>query len=318
MSVPRVAVIGLASWDELQVVDHYPEAGSYAVVRATLEQSGGTSSNLATALARLGIPVTLAAIVGDDDEGQRIRNELVVEGVDTRHLGVRPGEPTDRATIIVSGSGDQAERTIFWRQGARLKRGDFLPIEELFAYDLVVVDVDDPDLCRLISDLPMHVSPRTRLLGTLTYLTELAPDDGLDLALRHDYLCGNERELCYVTVRSGLPAAVERLQEEMVLSQTRFAAISRGPRGCLIVDRERAVEVPAFKVEVVDTTGAGDAFAAGVALGIVERWDFQRLGRFANGLGACCVRRLGARAGLPRRAEVEALLAGAATSGAMS
>ncbi|MBX6343153.1 MAG: hypothetical protein IRY97_11890, partial [Thermomicrobiaceae bacterium] len=93
----RVAAIGLASWDQLLVTDHYPEPGSYAIVRRAEEQAGGTTSNLATALARLGVRVTLAAMVGDDAEGRRLVEGLAAEGCDVRHVRARPGEPTDRA-----------------------------------------------------------------------------------------------------------------------------------------------------------------------------------------------------------------------------
>ena len=197
------------------------------------------------------------------------------------------------------------DRSIFWLQGARLSRGDYLPIEELFEHDLVIVDVDDPDLRRLLVDLPMHVSPRTRLLGTLTYLVQLAPEDGLELALRHDYLVGNERELMYLTGTDRLDEAAGRVQREMVLSQTRFAALSRGARGCLVVDRRGLVEVPAFPIDAVDTTGAGDAFAAGVALAILERRPLREVGLLGNAMGALASRLLGARASLPGRAELD-------------
>jgi len=311
----RVAAFGLASWDRLIFVDQYPQPGDYAIVHDTLEQAGGTTTNLAVALARLGVDVSIAAMVGDDAEGEQLRAELAAEGIDVEHVRTRAGEPTDRSLIVVSGRGATAERTIFWQQGARLRHGDFLPIEAFFAHDLVVVDIDDAALRRLIVDLPMHVSPRTRLLGPLVYLTTLEPETGLDLALRHDYLVGNAAELCYLTGTSNLEEAVTVLQDEMILSQTRFAAISCGPNGCLLIDRTGTHAVPAFDVDAVDPTGAGDAFAAGIALGILERWDMETMGRFANAMGALAVQRPGARAGLPTRDEVECFLASARVRG---
>ncbi|MDI3339092.1 MAG: carbohydrate kinase family protein [Sphaerobacter sp.] len=311
MTGVRVAAFGLTSWDELLFTDRHPAPGDYAIVHRAVEQPGGTTANLAVALARLGVHVSLAAMVGDDAEGRRLREELAAAGVDIRHVRTRASEPTDRSTIIVAGEGAAADRTIVWRRGARLRRGDHLPIEEFFAYDLVVVDVDDPRLRRLIVDLSMHVSPRTRLLGPLVYLTTLDPATGLDLALRHDYVVGNATELCYLTGAPDLPAALAVLREEMILSQTRLAAITCGADGCVLVDRDRVVTVPAFDVEVVDPTGAGDAFAAGLALGIVSRWDLAQIGRFANAMGALATRCPGAQAGLPRRGEVERFLAAA-------
>ncbi|HET7036719.1 MAG TPA: carbohydrate kinase family protein [Thermomicrobiaceae bacterium] len=308
MTRPAIAAIGMASWDRMLVVDDYPEAGSYAVVRQMLEGPGGTTANTVAALARLGVPVTFAAKVGDDREGAALRDGLAAEGCDVSAVTTRAGEPTDLGIIIISGSGERAERTIYWQQGARLRYGDPLPIAELFAHDLVVVDVDDARLRQLIVDLPIHVAPRTRLLGTLTLLTELPPEQALALAVRHDYLCGNERELRYVTGETNLERALVRLRERMLLDQLRLAFISRGPLGCLVVTEEAAEAVPAFPVAAVDTTGAGDAFAAGVALGLIERRAPGEIGRLANALGALAVRGLGARASLPQRAELDALL----------
>ena len=308
MTPPRVAAIGMASWDRMLVVDDYPEAGSYAVVRRALEGPGGTTANTVAALARLGVPVSFATVVGDDREGAALRDGLAAEGCDVSAVRTRTGEPTDLGFIVVSGSGERSDRTIFWQQGARLRYGDPLPIAEFFAHDLVIVDVDDARLLQLIVDLPIHVAPRTRLLGTLTFLTELPPERALALAVRHDYLCGNERELRHVTGESDLERALARLRERMILDQLRLAFISRGPLGCLVVTEEMVESVPAFAMAAVDTTGAGDAFAAGVALGLIERRAPAEIGRLANAMGALAVRGLGARASLPHRAELDALL----------
>jgi sugar/nucleoside kinase (ribokinase family) len=304
----RVGAIGLLAWDLILAVDSYPAAGDYRVVRQSIEQSGGTTGNLAAALALLGVDVALASKVGDDEYGERLRTDLRAAGCSIQYVTTRPGEPSDRGIIIVSGDGASSERTIFWQQGARPRHGDPLPIEEFFSRDLVIIDVDDARLRQLLVDLPMHVSPRTRLLGTLTFLVEHAPDVGLDLALRHDYLAGNRRELFYLTGEASLERAIESLQREMIWSQVRFAAISLGASGCVMVTCDASIPIPAFQIEAVDPTGAGDAFAAGVAFGILERWDHERIGRFANAMGALAASRLGARSGLRGRAEVEQFL----------
>ncbi len=308
MSRPRVAAIGMASWDRLIVTDFYPEAGSYAIVRRTLEQSGGTTANTVHALARLGIPVSFAAKVGDDDEGRELRRVLEAEGCDCAHLTTRDGELSDSAIIVVSGAGHGVDRTIYWHQGARLKHGDSLPLAELFAHDLVILDVDDSRLRRFIVDLPTHTSPWTRFLGSLTYLVEMSPREGLEIALRHDYLAGNQRELLYVTGCDDIHAAIREVQQQMIYADLRMFAISMGPAGCILADHQSTTAVPAFDVDVVDTTGAGDAFAAGVALGILERREPREIGRLANAMGAMSIRELGARSSLPTRSELDHFL----------
>ncbi len=309
MSGPRVAAIGLASWDRFVVTDFYPEAGAYAIVRRTLQQSGGTTANMAHALAKLGIHVTFSAIVGDDDQGRELRHVLESAGCDCRYVKSRASELSDSAIIVVSGTGRDIERTIYWHQGARLSHGDAVPINDLFAHDLVILDVDDARLRRFIVDLPMHVSPRTSVLGTLTYLVELSPEEGLDVALRHDYLVGNQRELRYITGTPDTDSAIKLLQEKMGPADTRLAAISMGPQGCIVLTQDAVEAIPAFEVEAIDTTGAGDAFAAGVALSILERRPLRDIGNMGNAMGALAIRELGARSSLPDRAELDDFLA---------
>ncbi len=314
MSSPRVAAIGLASWDRFVVTDSYPPAGSYAIVRRTLEQSGGTTANTAHALAKLGVSVSLAAMVGDDENGRELHSVLEAAGCDCSFIKHRQGEDSDSSIIIVSGAEQTIDRTIYWLQGARLKHGDALPLNDLFAYDLVYLDVDDQRLRRFIVDLPIHVSPRTLILGSLTYLVEVSPQEGLDVALRHDYLCGNQRELCYVTGDDDPYEAVRHFQSLMSHADTRMIAISLGPRGCIVATETTLDTVPAFSVDVVDTTGAGDAFAAGVALGILEHRPPSEIGLIANAMGGLSIRELGARSSLPTRTELDELVASYASN----
>jgi sugar/nucleoside kinase (ribokinase family) len=210
--------------------------------------------------------------------------------------------------IVVSGLLGETDRTIFWQQGARLRMGDPLPINEFFEHELVILDVDDERLRRFVVDLPLHVSPRTRILGTLTYLPELPPRDALDVALRYNYLVGNERELRYVTRTDATDQALSSLRARMPGADLRLAAISLGARGCVLMTLDETIYVPGFQVDVVDTTGAGDAFAAGVALGIINNRPLEQIGQIGNALGALSIRALGARAGLPSRDELIAFL----------
>ncbi len=298
----------MLTWDQLIDTGAYPTEGTYHIVRSITEQSGGTTGNTSTALARLGVEVSLAARVGDDSTGRHLIEELAAEGCDIENVLLRSDEPTDRGVILISGDQDNRDRTILWVQGARLKHGDQLPVEPFFAKDLVLVDLDDARLRLLLLDLPMHVSPRTRIFGTMTFLAELKPFQALELALRHDYLAGHVRELMHATEQETIQGAIARFQQEMVLSQVRFAAFTDGANGCIMVTRDEAIEIPAFEVDVVDPTGAGDAFAAGMAWGILNRFDLEQVGRFANAMGALATRKHGARAALPSLTDVEAFL----------
>ncbi|HEU5431119.1 MAG TPA: carbohydrate kinase family protein, partial [Thermomicrobiales bacterium] len=213
----------------------------------------------------------------------------------------------DLATVLVTD--DPPDRTILWHQGAQIVKGDRIDIAALFAHDLVVLDLPDLPLVRFLTDLPAHTAPRTRLLGTLTYLADMPPDDAFALALRHDAIVGCERDLLVIAGERDLDAAVAALQRGIRISNLRTAVITRGGAGCLLVEAERTDLFSAIAVTPVDPTGAGDAFAAGLAYGMALRWPWPRAVRFANVVGGLAVRALGAQTSLPSLAEAERWLA---------
>lgn len=304
---PRIACIGLASWDRLIAVATYPEAGGHVDVLEEVSAPGGTTTNTAVALARLGASVAIATAIGDDERGRLVREGLEREGVGTEWLTVKPGEVTDLATVIVSS--EPLERTIFWEQGAQLVRHDRLDIAGLLGGDVLVVDVKDAPLRRLLLDLPAHTVPTCRILGVLTYLANEGLHDAFDLALRHDVIVAKERDLLDVTGTWTVADAVTALQHRMRGQTLRAALITRGDEGCTVVTETERHRVPAFGVDAVDPTGAGDAFVAGVGWGMARRLSWVETARFANAVAALACCGLGAQASLPTLTEVETLLA---------
>lgn len=309
-----VAAIGLCSWDRFIVTEHYPGPGEYAVVREQLEQAGGTTANTCAALAMLGVPVQFASYVGDDAAGARLIASLTDAGCDARYVKQRPGGRSDTGIIVVSGAGAARDRTIYWIQGEKPVLGDWLPVDELLDHEWLLVDVDDARLRAFMLDLPAHRSPRTRLVGTLTYLVE-TPDLGWQHALRCDYAIGNERELRLLTGAATTDAAVETAQRALLGSACRALYISRGGRGSMAIRRTGVEEAAAFPVPVVDTTGAGDAFAAGCLWGLTERVDDRAILTRGNAVGGLACRALGARAALPARDVAMDLIATRASLG---
>ena len=298
-----VAAIGLCSWDRFLVTDRYPAPGEYAVVRQAFEQAGGTTSNVCAALALLGIDVTLCSRVGADSQGDDLIASLEDAGCDVQYLLRAPDTPTDSSIIVISGQGDEIDRTIFWEQGAKPVAGDQLPIDELLEYRWLLIDVDDPRLRAFMLDLPAHRSPRTRLIGTMTYLLETPPAEGFEDLLRCDVSIGNAHELRRLTETDTLEGAVARAQAAMPGTACSVIYLSRGPLGALAVRAASVVEASAFLIEALDTTGAGDAFAAGCIWGLLDGCDDGETLRRGNTLGALACRALGARAGLPSRTQ---------------
>lgn len=304
---PLIACLGLSSWDRLIAVDIYPEAGGSADVYSELSAPGGTTTNTAVALARLGAKVSIATAIGDDERGEWVRKGLEAEGIDTSWLTVKAGEITDLATMIVSR--EPQDRTVFWEHGAQPLRHDKFDIAGLFGADVLVLDVADTSLRRFLVDLPAHTVPTCRILGPLTHLADADLSDAFEVALRHDAIVSNERDLLTVTGTWTLSDAVTAVQHRMRGENLRAALVTRGAEGCQVVTETERLRVPAFGVSVIDPTGAGDAFVAGVAWGMARRWPWEEVGRFANAVGALACCSLGAQTSLPSLAEVEALMA---------
>lgn len=303
---PRIALIGLASWDRLLRVDRVAPPGGYAVVESEASLPGGTTSNTAVGIARLGAVTTFVGMVGDDADGRAMRAALSGAGVDVAGLGTRSGERTDASTIIIGG--DPPDRTIYWHKGAHIVRGDKIDIAGVFDHDLVVIDVADAPLRRFLTDLPAHTAPRARLLGALVYLVDSGESDEFEVALRCDTITGNEREALALTGEPDIDSATKRLQAAMSGANLRAAVISLGANGCRAITAAEAWDIPAFAVPAVDTTGAGDAFTAGLAYGLALRWPVPRAARLGNAVGALATRAVGGQTSLPTWDEAAALI----------
>jgi ribokinase len=302
-NTPTIGVVGIASWDTVLAVEAMPAAGGFALVSDSRELPGGTSANAAAAAAALGARVELISAVGDDPAGRRLTAGMAAAGVDVSRVSISPDEPTDQTTVITSL--DPPNRTIFWRQGAIPRRGDRIDIDRLFTRQLVLLDSVDPLLRRFLIDLPVHTYPNVKILVPMTYVVDFPGEDELQSIVRCDALVGSEQELLTLTHCDSLDEGILFLQSHMRVTNLRSAAVTLGARGALAFDAERVFEVPALDVNVIDTTGAGDAFAGAFAVGLASRLDLLDALVLANCVAGLSTRRIGAQTSLPNAQEVE-------------
>lgn len=303
-----VAAVGLCSWDRFLVLDHQPVQGGFATVQRQFEQAGGTTANTCAALGRLGVDVALASGVGDDDEGAALVDSLSEAGCDVTMIERDPESPTDSCLILIPDDDTPRDRTILWVKGAQPRHGDRLPINELLDHRWLLIDVNDDRLRSFLLELPAHLSPRTLLLGVMTYLTDTSREVGWEHLLAHDIVFGNQFELIELSGAHNLTGAIDIAQKTMRHSACRVMYVSLGADGAIAIRSDGTVTSPAFDVEVVDTTGAGDAFTAGCIWGIVEGLSDEEVLRRGNAVGARCCTGYGARAALPDREDVLKLI----------
>ncbi|MCO5222380.1 MAG: PfkB family carbohydrate kinase [Thermomicrobiales bacterium] len=298
---PAIGVVGMCSWDTVLTVDTMPDPGGFAFVSSVDELPGGTSANAAVTAARLGARVELVSAVGDDPIGRRLVSALSERGVDTARVRFTTDEPTDQTTVITSMA--PPNRTLFWRQGAVPRMGDPIDIDRLFTRNLVLLDSVDPALRRFLIDLPVHTYPDVKILVPMTYVVDFSGRDEIDSVVRCDALVGSENELQALTGKDSLETAITATQELIRVHNLRWVAVTRGAQGALAFDAHHVYRVPALPVEVVDTTGAGDAFAGAFGVGLACRLPLPDALALANCVAGLSVRSVGAQTSLPASAE---------------
>ena len=299
----------MSAWDHFVVCKQFPGPGEYTIVQSEFEQAGGTTANTCAALGKLGLEPYFASYVGDDALGTGIIESLNAAGCDTSGVLRLSGTATDRSIIVVSGVAAEVDRTIFWIQGARPSAGAQFDVETILDHRWVLIDVDDPRLRQFWLDLPAHRSPRTRLIGTMIYLVEMPKDEGLRQALQHDVMFGNRREFLTLAGTADLDAAIEIAQRRLPGSACEVMFVSLGAEGAIAITDSDVTRIAATSVAVVDTTGAGDAFAAGCIWGILDRADHREILTRGTVVGGFACTAYGARAGLPSRPDADSAVA---------
>jgi len=302
--VPRVCVIGSANVDYTVGLPRLPDPGETVSGGTLLVNLGGKGANQAVAARRLGGEVRMIGCVGDDLDGRRIKDSLAAAGIDVAGLRSSPDAATGTALIMVDAQG---RNQIAVAPGAnhRLTVEMVAPHSESIAWAEVVV-------CQLETPLPVirWALTEARSHGVTTLLNP-APIQplGSDMLALVDYLTPNEHEAAGLT---GL--AVDSLESaraaaaQLLASGAGAVLITLGERGVLACDGETVVHFPAFPVEVVDTTAAGDAFNGALAVGLAAGGTLEQAIPLANAAAALTCTRRGAQDSLPDRVEVEAFL----------
>jgi ribokinase len=283
----RITVLGSANMDLVVGVDRVPQLGETVTGTAFRTVPGGKGANQALAAARAGGEVRFAGAVGDDAYGAQIRELLVAAGVDVSALDTA-AVPTGTAHITVDGSG---ANSIVVVPGAN---GTVQAVSEAHRAAIAGADV-----LLLQLELPIaavvEAAQCAHRQGVAVVLTP-APPVPLPAALLEavGLLAPNEHEAAALNLS---PA------EHRDLLVTLGAAGARYER-----HGEPPLTVPAFQVAAVDTTGAGDSFVGAFAVARDEHADLEFALRWASAAAALSVRRFGASASLPGRAEIEAFL----------
>lgn len=305
-----IVVIGSINMDLVCRVAAMPQPGQTILGSDLVTVPGGKGANQAVAAAKLGAEVHMIGRVGDDDFGQRLLNGLKQHGVRTNRVIVSEGVSSGCAIILVDAVG---ENSIVVAPGAnaQVTPADLDAAERLIApAGCVVLQLEIP--LKTVA----HALTICRRHGVFTILDPApAPPDGLpDRLFKVDVLTPNQSEAEAILggSRMGRMKRTRRTDAktiggELVRRGARSAVLKLGAKGSMLV-AEQIEHVAGFKVKVVDTTAAGDAFTAALAVAHVEGLRGVEALRFANAAGALACTTFGAQPSLPDRAAVERLL----------
>jgi ribokinase len=305
MSKPFVTVMGSYVTDLAFLTDKLPAWGETYMGSGFRMGPGGKGSNQAVAAARAGAPVSFISKVGRDLFGDMARKMYRDEGIDTKHL-LETDSPTGAASIVVHAQ--HGENSIVVVPGAcfELSPDEVAQARELIAGSSVFVAQLELALPTVEFGLELAHS-----LGVPTILNP-APGRALPASIFRncDYVTPNETEAEIITgIRVASLADAERAADALLARGARNAAITLGVQGVLVKNRALSEHVPAFRVgDVVDTTGAGDAFNGGFAVALAEGRGIVEAARFGCAVAGISVTRPGTAPSMPRRAEIDALL----------
>jgi ribokinase/sulfofructose kinase len=300
-----VVCIGGLAVDQVYRLSHLPQPGSGAHIIEMARVGGGVEANVAAALARLGVRVGLISQVGDDPDGAWARDDLRAWGIDLTRVETLPGVPTDYCLVWVAPDGERMlacdNPSLRGMQLDERDRAYLAQAQVLFLSGFVPLP--------LVLDV-INIAQETGLVVAFDL-----PDSFQDLAARGLQRTDFWRLLPQIdllmTNQLGLTSLLEMPQGETALAAFRqrmpnvCIAMSMGAAGAWLGRGVDQVRVDAFPVQALDTTGAGDAFHAGLIYGLLlEEWSLQRAGLFASALAALNCTGLGARGGLVGRDEV--------------
>jgi ribokinase len=297
----KIVVVGSFNMDLTAYMERFPRPGETLAGRKFVTGPGGKGSNQAVAAARLGAEVTFIGRLGNDVFAQAAIDFWQHEHIDTRYVVRDADYATGVAPIWVNDSG---ENTIVVVLGAN---GRMVPADVDAA--TAVIQAADVLVCQLEINYDMvgYALQTAKNHGVKTILNPAPagtlPPEVIALA---DYITPNETEL---EVLSGVSGDYEAAARSLLKREGQTTVVTLGAAGARWVQAQGTAVIPSFKVDVVDTTGAGDAFNGGFAVALAEGMSLEQAIRFGNATAGLSVTKPGTSPSMPTRAEVEVLLA---------
>jgi ribokinase len=300
----KIVVIGSSNVDLLMKMDHLPEKGETVTDADFFQVYGGKGANQAVAAARAGGNVVFVNSVGEDAYTPQMVQNYKNDGIDTRYVFQEKGIASGHALIMIGGEG---MNYLSVAPGANYKLtpqkiDEALPVFDEAAMIVMQYEIQEETI-KYVIDLANRKN--------IPVLWNCAPARAFDLSYipKINILVLNEVEagfLAEMTVET--EADAEKAAQKLIDRGVEKVIITLGSKGAFVVTRTEKVSVPAFKVEAVDTTAAGDTFCGAFAVALVEGKSLKEALQFASAAAAISVTRIGAQPSAPTRKEIDDFL----------
>ncbi|PDW00198.1 PfkB family carbohydrate kinase [Candidatus Chloroploca asiatica] len=291
-----VVGLGIASLDLIGVTEEQPLFGAKQSLTGWHEMGGGPVATALATLARMGARVAMTGAVGNDGYGQRILADLQTVGIDTQAMHVRPG--TSHVSFVLAEPG-RDRRTVWWHNDPTVLEQVPLEHELIRSARALLIDTHMPQVA-------LHAARTMQATGGLVMIdAERVREHTLELL-----------PLCNLIVVSAefarqATGVVEPWEAARVLHsryEEQLVIVTCGAEGSWCANKGELFHTPAFEIEPLDTTGAGDVFHGALLYALLRDDPIRLAIRFASAAAALSCQGLGGRGNLPTVSEVEALL----------
>ncbi|MGG7077808.1 ribokinase [Clostridium sardiniense] len=300
----KVCVLGSINMDLVIKVNEMPKEGETILSKSFEKIAGGKGANQAVAAKRCGNMVSMIGKIGRDDNGQILKTLLDEEGIDTSLIFEDDNEPTGMAMITVNNRGNNSI-TVISGSNMTLNKSEIDRSKEVIQdSDILISQFETPE------EITLEAFKIAKENNKITILNP-APAKSIDEELLKytDIIIPNETEAELLTgIEVNDLETAKVASKELLEKGVKFVIITLGSKGAAVISKEDGQVVPAFKVNAVDTTAAGDSFIGGLS----SKLDTENLGfenllkavKFGNKVSSITVQREGAQPSIARLAEV--------------
>lgn len=301
---PRIVVLGSINMDLVLECAKLPQPGETVIGLTSREVPGGKGANQAVGAARLGADVAMIGRVGSDSFAERLVANLLKENVETSEI-IRCADCASGVAMVAVEQGGENSIIVVPGANGNIDREDVLARTDVIrSANLLVMQLEIP-VETILATLKL-----AKALGIKTLLNPAPmPKDPNPRLWEVDLLCPNQTEAAMMLQRK-----IETLDDarqaipELLRKGAQHAIITMGSQGAVVGGDGEVHWIEPFPVQAVDTTAAGDAFVAAVAVKWSEGSSLREAAEFGCAAGALKATRWGAQPGMPRRSEVEELV----------